>query len=73
MVTSKEAAKIAKLGLGIDEIFNSEHELMNRIVKREREHDLNLQNQLESISALYEQLQKKHQLLIKHWINMCRL
>ena len=59
MVTSKEAAKIAKLGLGIDEIFSSEHELMNRIVKREREHDLNLQNQLESISALYEQLQNK--------------
>ena len=57
MVVDANQQELArKLGLGVPELFKTEADLLNRLVKRDSKHQLTLSNELEALKQFYEQL-----------------
>lgn len=53
--------RINKLGLSIEEIFQSSETILNSLVKQHASHDLTLNGKLESVSALYDSILEQAQ------------
>lgn len=58
IVDKKSELLAAKLTIGTNSLFETEHEIMNRLVTRQSTLQLELKKEKESLSALYQQIKK---------------